>query len=66
MVGEADFFKALPERLNLDRLSMTVDPRAEWTQIFNEAWRINRDFFYAPNMHGVNWTAARPMPRVTK
>jgi hypothetical protein len=25
-----------------------IDPRAEWTQIFNEAWRINRDYFYAP------------------
>lgn len=32
-----------------------IDPREEWTQIFNEAWRIERDFFYDPNMHGVNW-----------
>ena len=34
-----------------------IDPRAEWTQIFDEAWRINRDYFYAPNMHGVDWPA---------
>ncbi|HEU4925966.1 MAG TPA: hypothetical protein VFT24_02890 [Vicinamibacterales bacterium] len=34
---------------------MRVDPRAEWKQIFDEAWRINRDYFYAPNMHGVDW-----------
>jgi tricorn protease len=36
-----------------------IDPRAEWTQIFNEAWRINRDYFYAPNMHGANWEAMK-------
>ena len=40
-------------------LEVPIDPRAEWTQIFNEAWRINRDYFYAPNMHGANWTAMR-------
>ena len=34
---------------------MKVDPRAEWEQIFNEAWRLERDFFYDPNMHGVDW-----------
>jgi tricorn protease len=28
-------------------------------QIFDEAWRINRDYFYAPNMHGVDWAAQR-------
>ena len=33
---------------------MHVDPRAEWKQIFDEAWRINRDV-YAPTMHGINW-----------
>jgi tricorn protease len=40
-------------------VQVRIDPRAEWTQIFNEAWRINRDYFYAPNMHGVDWEAAR-------
>jgi tricorn protease len=42
-------------RLNLDAITVRVDPKAEWQQIFNEAWRINRDYFYAPNMHGVDW-----------
>jgi tricorn protease len=42
-------------RLNLDAITVRVDPKAEWRQIFDEAWRINRDYFYAPNMHGVNW-----------
>ena len=46
-------------RINVDDIEVRIDPRAEWTQIFNEAWRINRDFFYAPNMHGVNWAAMR-------
>src|SRR5262249_58587467 len=32
-------------RLNVDAIEMHIDPRAEWTQIFNEAWRINRDYF---------------------
>ena len=31
---------------------------AEWKQIFDEAWRINRDYFYAPNMHGADWAEA--------
>ena len=36
-------------------IEVRIDPRAEWKQIFDEAWRINRDYFYAPNMHGVDW-----------
>ncbi len=42
-------------KLNLSDLEMKLDPEAEWTQIFNEAWRLERDFFYDPNMHGVDW-----------
>ena len=40
-------------------VEVKIDPRAEWAQIFNEAWRINRDYFYAPNMHGVDWPGMR-------
>ena len=40
-------------------LEMTVDPRAEWRQIFTDAWRFERDFFYDPNMQGVDWNAMR-------
>lgn len=36
-----------------------VDPRAEWRQIFNDAWRVQRDYFYVPNMHGVDWAKMR-------
>jgi tricorn protease len=41
------------------RMEMTVDPRAEWRQIFNDVWRFERDFFYDKNMHGVDWAAMK-------
>jgi len=47
------------ETIALDRLDMKIDPRAEWTQEFNDAWRILRDWFYDPNMHGVDWNLMR-------
>jgi tricorn protease len=47
------------QRLNLDAIEVRVEPRAEWQQIFDEAWRINRDFFYDPNMHGADWPAMK-------
>ncbi|MFN8255972.1 MAG: PDZ domain-containing protein [Bacteroidales bacterium] len=37
-------------------LRMQLDRIAEWKQMFNEAWRYERDYFYDPNMHGRNWT----------
>lgn len=46
-------------KLDLDRARIKIDPRAEWAQIFDEAWRINRDYFYDPNMHGADWPAMR-------
>jgi tricorn protease len=45
--------------LKLEGMTMKVDPRAEWAQEFNDAWRIMRDWFYDPNLHGVNWRAMR-------
>ncbi|MEM6453650.1 MAG: PDZ domain-containing protein [Acidobacteriota bacterium] len=43
----------------LARARIRVEPRAEWPQIFHEAWRINRDYFYDPGMHGADWPAMR-------
>ena len=40
-------------------IQVKVDPVAEWAEIFDEAWRVNRDYFYDPNMHGVDWPAIR-------
>ena len=45
--------------LKLDGLSMHLEPRAEWRQIFDESWRLERDFFYVRNMHGVDWPAMK-------
>ncbi len=42
-------------RIAVDSIEVRIDPQAEWKQIFDEAWRINRDYFYAPNMHGIDW-----------
>ncbi|MBG9376805.1 PD40 domain-containing protein [Panacibacter sp. DH6] len=36
-----------------------VEPMAEWKQLFTDAWRMERDFFYDPNMHGVNWNLVK-------
>lgn len=47
------------KQLALDKLEMTVDPKAEWRQIFADAWRFNRDFFYDPKIHGLDWAALR-------
>ncbi|MFQ6093701.1 MAG: S41 family peptidase [bacterium] len=41
--------------LNLGGMQMKLDPRAEWKQMFDEAWRLERDYFYDPNLHGVDW-----------
>lgn len=41
--------------LDLSDLKMKLDPLAEWKQIFYEAWRMERDFYYEPGMHGIDW-----------
>jgi len=46
-------------KIDTEAVEVRVDPLAEWNQIFNEAWRINRDYFYATNMHGADWKAMR-------
>jgi len=43
--------------LNTKDMQMMVDPKLEWRQIFRDAWRLERDFFYDENMHGVDWNA---------
>lgn len=40
-------------------MTVTIDPRAEWKQIFNDAWRLQRDFFYESTLHGVDWERMR-------
>ncbi len=45
--------------LDLASVQVKIDPQAEWKNIFNEAWRVNRDYFYDPGMHGVDWEAMK-------
>jgi len=42
-------------KLNVQSLQVLVDPREEWKQIFREAWRIERDFYWDPGMTGHDW-----------
>jgi tricorn protease len=41
--------------LRLQDLQVRSDPKAEWAQMYRDAWRIQREFFYDPNLHGVNF-----------
>ncbi|MCJ7819790.1 MAG: hypothetical protein MUP53_01190, partial [Bacteroidales bacterium] len=45
--------------LNTSDIQVKIEPLAEWSQIFDEAWRINRDYFYDPGMHGADWKAMK-------
>jgi tricorn protease len=45
--------------LRIAELETTVDPVAEWRQIFADVWRLERDYFYDPGMHGVDWLEMR-------
>jgi tricorn protease len=44
--------------LKTDDIEVRVDPKAEWKQMYQEVWRIERDFLYDPNFHGYNLRAA--------
>ncbi|RPD43214.1 S41 family peptidase [Chitinophaga barathri] len=44
-------------KVELSGVSLYVDPVAEWKQIFEEVYKIEKDFFYVKNMHGVDWDA---------
>jgi len=47
------------KKLRTDEMQLLVNPREEWKQILTDAWRLERDYFYDPNMHGVNWNAVK-------
>jgi tricorn protease len=44
-------------QLSLNGWKFSVDPREDWKQIYTDAWRMERDYFYDRNMHGVDWDA---------
>jgi len=49
----------LSDTLDLSRMEVQADLRAEWRQIFEESWRQMKYFFYDPKMHGVDWDAMK-------
>ena len=46
-------------RVDLSAWTFAIDVREDWRQIFIDAWRLERDYFYDPGMHGVDWEAVR-------
>src|SRR5512135_3001747 len=57
IVGTAGPVKPGDGVLNLGQAEVYVDPRAEWAQMYREVWRIERDFLYDPNLHGLDLKA---------
>jgi tricorn protease len=49
----------IEEKLALNSLPLSIDPQKEWVQIFTEAWRLQRDFYWAENMAGIDWPEMR-------
>jgi tricorn protease len=58
IVGSAQPPKPGDGALKLDAMEVHVDPRAEWKQMYHEVWRIERDYLYDPNFHGLDLKAA--------
>ena len=55
-IGKADEGSS-PKSVKKDGMEARIDPRQEWPQVYRDAWRFFRDYFYAANMHGVDWPA---------
>ena len=51
--------QTLEDRLATNALTMTLDPSAEWRQMFDEVWRTYRDYFYDDDLHGLDWHGLR-------
>lgn len=45
----------LDKSVDVSDMNVMVNKKEEWKQIYDESWRQMRDFFYDPNMHGVDW-----------
>ncbi len=51
--------KAGEGKIDLTNLVMKIDPKLEWQQIYEDAFRIFRDYFYVDNLHGVDWNGIK-------
>ncbi len=50
-----DETKLSPDTLDLSHMTMRIEPTEEWAEMFNNAWRLDRDLFINPKMNGVDW-----------
>ncbi|MBL0926431.1 MAG: PD40 domain-containing protein [Phycisphaerales bacterium] len=58
-VVDASPGQKLDDKVPTDNMLHAVSPRQEWRQMFVEAWRLQRDFFYEANLHNVDWKKVR-------
>jgi tricorn protease len=56
---EWDDWKSKMKPFSTSGLTMNFEPLKEWRQVFNEAWRMERDFYYDSNMKGIDWLAMK-------
>jgi len=59
IIDTKDDQKLKDNEISLENVQMKIDPEKEWQQIYNEAWRLYRDWFYVENMHNVDWEKMR-------
>ena len=52
-----DKIETKDHEMKIEGLDMQLDRHAEWKQIYFEAWRQMRDFFFSPTMNGIDWKA---------
>ncbi len=55
--GTSEISDLTDDAINLTNWKFPINPKEDWQQIFTDAWRMERDYFYDQNMHGVNWDA---------
>ncbi|MCZ6672049.1 MAG: S41 family peptidase, partial [Verrucomicrobia bacterium] len=55
--GVSEIKKLADQKVDLSKWSFSLDVREDWRQLFTDAWRMERDYFYDPGMHGVDWDA---------
>jgi tricorn protease len=65
--GKVDADKA---KVELNNWSFAINPQQDWQQMFNDAWRMMRDYFYDRDLHKVDWEAVKKqyeplLPRIT-
>lgn len=46
-------------RVRVEGWRVPIDPAQEWRQMFHDAWRMQRDFYFDPEMRGVDWEGVR-------